>query len=93
MSCPPPGDLPDPGRESVSLTSPALGGEFFTTSTTWEALVSSAGPSKAFKLGTNTIRAVLRKKTRQEINGELPQVRDQRPVKSLEDDYSNQVRE
>ena len=31
---PPPGDLPDPGIESKSLASPALAGEFFTTSTT-----------------------------------------------------------
>ena len=29
-----PGDLPDPGIESVSLASPALAGGFFTTSTT-----------------------------------------------------------
>ena len=31
---PPPGDLPDPGIKSVSLTNPALAGGFFTTSTT-----------------------------------------------------------
>ena len=31
------GDLPDPGMEPRSLMSPALAGEFFTTSTTWEA--------------------------------------------------------
>ena len=30
-------DLPHPGIEPVSLTSPALAGRFFTTSTTWEA--------------------------------------------------------
>ena len=30
-------DLPNPGMEPASLTSPALAGEFFTTSTTWEA--------------------------------------------------------
>ena len=36
--CPPPGDLPDPGIEPVSLMSPALAGRFFTTSATWEAL-------------------------------------------------------
>ena len=29
---PPPGDLPDPGIEPSSLTTPALAGEFFTTS-------------------------------------------------------------
>ena len=33
----PPGDLPDPGVEPGSLTSPALAGRFFTTNTTWEA--------------------------------------------------------
>ena len=39
LPCPPPGDLPDPGIESASLMSPALAGEFFTTSTTWKAQV------------------------------------------------------
>ena len=39
LSCPPPGDLPNPGIEPVSLTSPALAaGRFFTTSTTWKTL-------------------------------------------------------
>ena len=37
LPCPPPGHLPDPGIEPVSLMSPALAGEFFTTSTAWEA--------------------------------------------------------
>ena len=39
LPCPSPGDLPDPGIEPVSLTSPALAlvGRFYTTSTTWEA--------------------------------------------------------
>ena len=31
---PPPGDLPDPGIEHESLSSPALAGGFFTTSAT-----------------------------------------------------------
>ena len=34
---PPPGDLPDPGIEPVSLMSPVLAGRFFITSATWEA--------------------------------------------------------
>ena len=34
---PPPGDHPHPRIEPASLTSPALAGGFFTTSTTWEA--------------------------------------------------------
>ena len=37
LSSPPPGELPDPGTEAVSLMSPALTGGFFTTRATWEA--------------------------------------------------------
>ena len=33
LPCPSPGDLPDPGVEPVSVPSPALAGEFFTTGT------------------------------------------------------------
>ena len=42
LSCPPPGDLPDPGIKHATLIgfplteSPALEGGFFTTSATWE---------------------------------------------------------
>ena len=36
LPCPSPGDLPHPGIKPVSLISPALAGEFFTTSATWE---------------------------------------------------------
>ena len=39
MSCPPPGDLPDPGIEPASVASPALASGFFTTGATWEANV------------------------------------------------------
>ena len=35
LPCPPPEDLPDPGTELESLTSPALAGGFFTTSVTF----------------------------------------------------------
>ena len=37
LPCPPPGDLPDPGIEPVSLMSPVLAGGSFTTSANWEA--------------------------------------------------------
>ena len=37
LPCPPPGDLPDPGIELVSLMSPALARGFFTPGVTWEA--------------------------------------------------------
>ena len=36
LPCPPPGDLPDPGIESMSLTSPALVGSL-PLSATWES--------------------------------------------------------
>ena len=39
LPCPPPEDLPNPGIEPVSLTSPALARRFFTTSGTWEAQI------------------------------------------------------
>ena len=37
LPCPPPGGLPNPGIEPLSLMSPALAGEFFIASTTLEA--------------------------------------------------------
>ena len=37
LSCPPSGDLPNPGIKPMSLMSPALAGRFFTTTATWEA--------------------------------------------------------
>ena len=37
LPCSSPGDLLDSGIKPVSLTSPALAGGFFTTSTSWEA--------------------------------------------------------
>ena len=39
LSCPSPGDLPNPGIEPVFLMSPALAGWFFTTSAIWESEV------------------------------------------------------
>ena len=47
LPCPPSGDLSDPGIELLSLTSPALVGGFFTTSTTW-AIEWSINYHKAF---------------------------------------------
>ena len=38
MPRPPPGNLPNPGMEPASLTSPALTGRFFTNAATWEAV-------------------------------------------------------
>ena len=37
LSCPPPGDLPHPGVEPMSLPSLALAGGFFTAIAAWDA--------------------------------------------------------
>ena len=37
LPCPPPGDLPNPGIEPVSLMSPALTSGLFTIGFTWES--------------------------------------------------------
>ena len=47
-----PGDLPNPGMESVSLTSLALAGRFFTTSITWEV---PSGPSLLQTLSSDIV--------------------------------------
>ena len=44
LPLPTPEDLPHPGVESTSLTSPPLAGGFSTTSATWEARQSQEGP-------------------------------------------------
>ena len=44
LPCVPPGALPNPGIEPVSLMSPALAGRLFTTSTTWEVPMSLLYP-------------------------------------------------
>ena len=55
LPCPPQGNLPDPGIKPMSLTSPALAGRFFTTSTIWEAWNLSAlisGPQWEYNIQT-----------------------------------------
>ena len=47
--CPPPRDLPNPGIEPTSPTSPALAGGFFTTSTTWETRNANLNPYRNTK--------------------------------------------
>ena len=42
------GDLLNPGIEPESLMSPALAGEFFTTSTTWKAFLTLYGYHQDF---------------------------------------------
>ena len=43
LTCPPPGDLPDPGIEPRSPGYPALAGGFFTSSAAWGVLSKSRG--------------------------------------------------
>ena len=51
---PPLEDLPDPGIKPRSLTSPALAGEFFTISATWEALWSFLSCEKYFLMNNRS---------------------------------------
>ena len=56
---PPPGDLPDPGVESVSLMSPALAGSFFTTSTTKNFCVFDHNPKRIIGLNQQFINHLI----------------------------------
>ena len=42
LPCPPAGDLPNLGIKPASFMPPILAGEFFTTPSTWESLVTAA---------------------------------------------------
>ena len=50
----PPGDLPDPGIEPVSLTSLALAGRLFTATATWEAWCVPSGSPTVCVQGEST---------------------------------------
>ena len=51
LPCPPPGDLPNPVIEPVSLTSPVLAGGFFAARSTWEALTCLIVPHNGARSG------------------------------------------
>ena len=46
----PPGDLPNPGMEPTSLSSPALAGGFFNTSATWEITAKDIITKEEFRV-------------------------------------------
>ena len=48
-TCPPPGDLPNPGIEPAPLMFPAFAGRFFITSTTWEGQLRHRQQNKGTK--------------------------------------------
>ena len=52
--CPPPGDLSDPGFELIALTTPALAGGFFTTSTPGKPNVVTIFTQKSISLTSVT---------------------------------------
>ena len=55
----PPGDLPDPGIEPVSLMSLGLAGRFFTTWATWEAqFLSYPGSTWNFTFSNSIIEVI-----------------------------------
>ena len=59
VPCPPPGDLPNPGNEPMSFGSPALAGGFFTTKTTWAALLGQSYGSYILVFsGTSIVRYI-----------------------------------
>ena len=60
--CSPPGDLPHPGTEPMSLVSPALAGGFFTTSITWEAPQVALTLMRLAHAGVHTVFAGLDRK-------------------------------
>ena len=62
----PPRDLPHLGMEPVSLLSPTLAGVFFTTSATWEALLSSMVVVSIY-IPTNSARGFCFLQTRSSI--------------------------
>ena len=66
LPCPPSGDFPDPGIKPYSLMSPSLAGEFFTTSTTWEALKQTypSNDLNSFKVAYKTDRSIVLQKFR-----------------------------
>ena len=53
LPCPLPGDLPQPGIDPASLTSPALAGRLFTPSATWEAILCLAVSRRDYSLQGN----------------------------------------
>ena len=59
---PPPGDLPDAGIKPTSLTSLALAGSFFTSTTTWEAQFLTTG------IHISAFRKICLEITEQKIN-------------------------
>ena len=71
LSFPSPEHLPDPGIEPVSLTSPALAGGFFTTSTTWVRKIPAEddkrriGPSQGRGISINSVKAAAAAKSLQ----------------------------
>ena len=50
LSCPPPGDLPNPAIEPMSVMYPALTGGLFATNATWEAHIPLGNSEYTAKL-------------------------------------------
>ena len=67
LPCPPPGELPSPGIEPVSLTPPALADRLFTTSTTGSPITTKLF---CFLLGGDLLNMTPKAKaTKAKING------------------------
>ena len=64
-TCPPPGDLPNPGIEPAPLMFPAFAGRFFITSTTWEGQLRHRQQNKGTKNSSGEFFFFLPEYTRQ----------------------------
>ena len=75
LPCPLPGDLPNPGIEPGSLTSPVLESRFFTTNATWKTHAAVHGVTKSWTRLSQfySTHSFTHKKTtaRQQIDGHL----------------------
>ena len=81
LPCSPPGDLPDPEIEPMSLMSLALAGGFFTTGATWEAKRKSLFFAASFFFGFKNLFGMFRscikkkdKKMKQQISQCAPEL-------------------
>ena len=86
LSCPPPGDLPNPGTEPASLMSPALAGRFFTAAAAPKSLQSCPTPCDPMDCSPpdSSVHGTLQARTLEWVvmpsSRESSRPRDQNPV-------------
>ena len=79
LSCPPPGDLPNPGIKLKSLMSPALGGRILTTSDPWDSSYECQIKTRTRNQWTETFLEVTRECSQRrelQFNKALPDIEE-----------------